>query len=53
MKKWMKVFFVLLTVVSLVGCSSSKTTEKTKKTKTLKRKLSSRNQNKRLWNNLC
>lgn len=36
MKKWMKVFFVLLTVVSLVGCSSSKTTEKTKKTKTLK-----------------
>lgn len=33
MKKWMKVFFVLLTVVSLVGCSSSKTT---KKTKTLK-----------------
>lgn len=32
----MKVFFVLLTVVSLVGCSSSKTTEKTKKTKTLK-----------------
>ncbi len=32
MKKWMKVFFVLLTVVSLVGCSSSKTT----KTKTLK-----------------
>lgn len=30
MKKWMKVFFVLLTVVSLVGCSSSKTTEKTK-----------------------
>ncbi len=36
MKKWMKVFFVLLTVVSLVGCSSSKTTEKTtKKTKTL------------------
>ena len=36
MKKWMKVFFVLLIVVSLVGCSSSKTTEKTKKTKTLK-----------------
>lgn len=36
MKKWMKIFFVLLTVVSLVGCSSSKTTEKTKKTKTLK-----------------
>lgn len=36
MKKWIKVFFVLLTVVSLVGCSSSKTTEKTKKTKTLK-----------------
>lgn len=36
MKKRMKVFFVLLTVVSLVGCSSSKTTEKTKKTKTLK-----------------
>ena len=36
MKKWMKVFFVLLTVISLVGCSSSKTTEKTKKTKTLK-----------------
>ena len=36
MKKWVKVFFVLLTVVSLVGCSSSKTTEKTKKTKTLK-----------------
>lgn len=36
MKKWMKVFFVLLTVVSLGGCSSSKTTEKTKKTKTLK-----------------
>lgn len=36
MKKWMKSFFVLLTVVSLVGCSSSKTTEKTKKTKTLK-----------------
>lgn len=36
MKKWMKVFFVLLTVVSLVRCSSSKTTEKTKKTKTLK-----------------
>lgn len=36
MKKWMKVFFVLLTVVSLVGCSSGKTTEKTKKTKTLK-----------------
>ena len=36
MKKWMKVFFVLLTVVSLVGCSSSKTTGKTKKTKTLK-----------------
>lgn len=36
MKKWMKVFFVLLTIVSLVGCSSSKTTEKTKKTKTLK-----------------
>ena len=36
MKKWMKVIFVLLTVVSLVGCSSSKTTEKTKKTKTLK-----------------
>ena len=36
MKKWMKVFFVLLTVVSLVGCSSSKTTEKRKKTKTLK-----------------
>ena len=36
MKKWMKVFFVLLTVVSLVGCSSSKATEKTKKTKTLK-----------------
>lgn len=35
MKKWMKVFFVLLTVVSLVGCSSSKTTEKTKN-KTLK-----------------
>ena len=33
MKKWMKVFFVLLTVVSLVGCSSSKTTEKTKKIK--------------------
>ena len=32
----LKVFFVLLTVVSLVGCSSSKTTEKTKKTKTLK-----------------
>lgn len=30
MKKWMKIFFVLLTVVSLVGCSSSKTTEKTK-----------------------
>lgn len=36
MKKWMKVFFVLLIVVSLVGCSSNKTTEKTKKTKTLK-----------------
>ena len=36
MKKWMKVFFVLLTVVSLFVCSSSKTTEKTKKTKTLK-----------------
>ena len=36
MKKWMKVFFVLLIVVSLVGCSSSKTTEKTKKKKTLK-----------------
>lgn len=36
MKKWMKIFFVLLIVVSLVGCSSSKTTEKTKKTKTLK-----------------
>lgn len=36
MKKWMKIFFVLLTIVSLVGCSSSKTTEKTKKTKTLK-----------------
>lgn len=36
MKKCLKVFFVLLTVVSLVGCSSSKTTEKTKKTKTLK-----------------
>ncbi len=36
MKKWMKVFFVLLIVVFLVGCSSSKTTEKTKKTKTLK-----------------
>lgn len=36
MKKWMKVFFVLLTVVSLVGCSSGKTTEKAKKTKTLK-----------------
>ncbi len=36
MKKWLKIFFVLLTVVSLVGCSSSKTTEKTKKTKTLK-----------------
>ena len=36
MKKWMKIFFVLLTVVSLVGCSSSKTTEKAKKTKTLK-----------------
>lgn len=36
MKKWMKVFFVLLTVISLIGCSSSKTTEKTKKTKTLK-----------------
>ena len=36
MKKWMKVFFVLLIVVSLVGCSSSKTTEQTKKTKTLK-----------------
>lgn len=36
MKKWMKIFFVLLTVVSLVGCSSSKTTEKTKKTKILK-----------------
>ena len=36
MKKWIKVFFVLLIVVSLVGCSSSKTTEKTKKTKTLK-----------------
>ena len=36
MKEWMKIFFVLLTVVSLVGCSSSKTTEKTKKTKTLK-----------------
>ena len=36
MKKWIKVFFVLLTVVSLVGCSSGKTTEKTKKTKTLK-----------------
>ena len=36
MKKWMTIFFVLLTVVSLVGCSSSKTTEKTKKTKTLK-----------------
>ena len=36
MKKWMKVFFVLLIVVSLVGCSSSKTTETTKKTKTLK-----------------
>ena len=36
MKKWMKVFFVLLIVASLVGCSSSKTTEKTKKTKTLK-----------------
>lgn len=36
MKKWMKVFFVLLTVVSLAGCSSSKTTGKTKKTKTLK-----------------
>lgn len=36
MKKWMKVFFVLLTVVSLVGCSSGKTTEKTKETKTLK-----------------
>lgn len=36
MKKWMKIFFVLLTVVSLVGCSSSKTTGKTKKTKTLK-----------------
>ena len=36
MKKCMKVYFVLLTVVSLVGCSSSKTTEKTKKTKTLK-----------------
>ena len=32
----MKVFFVLLIVVSLVGCSSNKTTEKTKKTKTLK-----------------
>lgn len=32
----MKVFFVLLTVVSLAGCSSSKTTGKTKKTKTLK-----------------
>ena len=37
MKKWMKIFFVLLTVVSLAGCSSSKTTGKTKKTKTLKR----------------
>ena len=36
MKKWMKIFFVLLTVVSLAGCSSSKTTGKTKKTKTLK-----------------
>lgn len=36
MKKWWMSFFVLLTVVSLVGCSSSKTTEKTKKTKTLK-----------------
>ena len=36
MKKWMKIFFVLLTVVSLVGCSSSKTKQKTKKTKTLK-----------------
>lgn len=36
MKKWMKVFFVLLIVVSLVGCSSNKTTEKTKKIKTLK-----------------
>lgn len=36
MKKCLKVFFVLLIVVSLVGCSSSKTTEKTKKTKTLK-----------------
>lgn len=32
----MKIFFVLLTVVSLAGCSSSKTTGKTKKTKTLK-----------------
>ena len=36
MKKWMNIFFVLLTVVSLAGCSSSKTTGKTKKTKTLK-----------------
>ena len=36
MKKWMKILFVLLTVVSLAGCSSSKTTGKTKKTKTLK-----------------
>ena len=40
MKKMLKVLLVLMTVVSIAGCSSKTTTEKaTKKTKTLSGKI--------------